>query len=544
MSKLLNSALAYAGRGFSVIPVRGKKPIVKWEQYQKQRADTSQIRRWWKQHPDAGIGIVTGAISQLYVVDADGPAGIKWIAENTTLKPTVKSPRKGYHYYTSGGNGLRNATGFLPELDFRGEGGYIVAPPTRTDKGAYIPMGTMPKSFPSVPETIRQAILAPSGTLQAPFGTLGKIDGTLVAPSKHPLSTLPAPLAPCLTQGKRDETIFHLANCLIKGGMSVEDAQAYCCLVAGHCTPPFPAAEAIAKVTSAVKRGGQTGKSVRQQITEWVEQDRGSWYLQQLYLDLGYTTKEEKKYARKVVQVLKEKGTIESIGPRRGEYRRVNNEAPVIDIRNVDTNSLEILYPLNIEQFFRTMPKNIILIAGEQDSGKSAFALNFAAMNVGRGVPVRYCSSEMGAVELADRLSKIKGYGLEHLCQIDFRERQAEFHDLILPDGINIIDFLEVTDQFWLIGDWLNNIHLKLKSGIALVLIQKDDQKEYGRGASFGKEKPRLYLTLENNYPAGHVAKVKKCKNWVNSNWNPNGKRIEYKIVDGIQMRVLTKWEV
>ena len=540
---LLKTALVYARRGFSIIPCREKKPIVEWKKYQKVRADEAQIRQWWTEHPDAGIGIVTGAISGLYVVDSDGPNGTTWMKENTTLEPTVKTPRDGYHYYTCGGNGLGNATNFLPELDFRGEGGYIVAAPTRTSAGAYILMGAMPAQFAQLPDAIKLMLnkqVAPSGTMPAP-------SGTIVAPSQHHKrhhgGTFQHHPAPSFSEGERDDKIFNAAVCLLRGGMPVPEAQDICCMIASTCVPPFPAAEARAKVISAAKRKSLNDVSIQEQITNWVMRGQGDWTTRDLYNEFNLLTAADKKYARKVVQVLRDKNVIEPVGKKRGIYRRIERDAPVIDILSADAEDLDIRYPLGIENFFRTMPKNIIVVAGEQDSGKSAFALNFAAMNVGRGLPVRYCSSEMGAVELRDRLKLMKEYDLKHLSQVDFRERQTDFHDLILPDGITIIDFLEITDNFWLVADALNKIHLRLKSGICIVLIQKDDKQEYGRGASFGKEKPRLYLTLENNYPAGHIAKVKKCKNWRSPKWNPNGKRIDYKIVNGIEMRILTKWE-
>ena len=542
MKKMVDAALAYMRRGFSVIPCREKEPIVKWKKYQKQRADEAQIRQWWTDNPDAGIGIVTGAISGLYVVDSDGPNGTTWMKTHTTLEPTVKTPKHGYHYYTSGGNGLGNATRWAPELDFRGEGGYIVAPPTRTSAGVYMPMGGMPKVFAQLPDAIKLMLnkqVAPSGTTAAPPGTIAPSQHH----SQHHTSTLQHHLAPSIPEGQRDDEIFHTAVCLLRGGMPVDKAQDICCMVAACCNPPFPAAEARAKVVSAAKRKNLGDASTQERITKWVAKGQGEWSTRDLYHEFNYISEGDKHYARKVVQVLRDKGVIEPVGKKRGIYRRVELDAPVIDILSADAQDLDIRYPLGIENFFRTMPKNIIVVAGEQDSGKSAFALNFAAMNVGRGLPVRYCSSEMGAVELRDRLKLMKEYDLRHLSQVDFRERQTDFHDLILPDGITIIDFLEITDNFWLVADALNKIHLRLKSGICIVLIQKDDKQEYGRGASFGKEKPRLYLTLENNYPAGHIARVKKCKNWRSPKWNPNGKRIDYKIVNGIEMRILTKWE-
>jgi len=68
MSKFLKSALWYQKQGYSVIPVkRDKKPYIKWEKYQSERANQDQIRTWWEKWPGANIGLVTGKVSGIDV---------------------------------------------------------------------------------------------------------------------------------------------------------------------------------------------------------------------------------------------------------------------------------------------------------------------------------------------------------------------------------------------------------------------------------------------------------------------------------------------
>ena len=91
MNELLNAALYYASLGWSVIPLRpkDKKPALKsWEPYQKERASEEQIRAWWKKWTRANIGIVTGTISGIIVLDVDGPEGQESIADKE-LPPTT-----------------------------------------------------------------------------------------------------------------------------------------------------------------------------------------------------------------------------------------------------------------------------------------------------------------------------------------------------------------------------------------------------------------------------------------------------------------------
>ena len=70
----LKFAMLYHALGWNVIPidpVDGKKSLVKWKKYQEERVHKDLVRDWWTKNPNANIGIVTGALSGLVVLDAD-----------------------------------------------------------------------------------------------------------------------------------------------------------------------------------------------------------------------------------------------------------------------------------------------------------------------------------------------------------------------------------------------------------------------------------------------------------------------------------------
>jgi Bifunctional DNA primase/polymerase, N-terminal len=68
----------YVERGWSVIPIRpgDKRPLVRWEEFQHRRADKTVALGWFRTWPDAGIGVVTGAISGIVVIDVDVRHGV------------------------------------------------------------------------------------------------------------------------------------------------------------------------------------------------------------------------------------------------------------------------------------------------------------------------------------------------------------------------------------------------------------------------------------------------------------------------------------
>ena len=133
----LRAALSYHELGWSVFPIpSGKKtPRISWESYQKERASEEKIRKWWEIWPDANIGIVTGHVSGIVVVDVDGPEGERTLeeledGEPTTISRTGSGGMHQFFAYPEDAPELRNFARRAPELDFRGEGGFVVVPPS------------------------------------------------------------------------------------------------------------------------------------------------------------------------------------------------------------------------------------------------------------------------------------------------------------------------------------------------------------------------------------------------------------------------------
>src|SRR4051812_5400647 len=93
----LSSALAYLSRGWSVIPIapRGKTPLVRWQEFQNRHPTESEVRRWFSEHPDANIGVVTGAISGIIAVDIDGAEGEAALTSRVGALPLTLTNRSG-----------------------------------------------------------------------------------------------------------------------------------------------------------------------------------------------------------------------------------------------------------------------------------------------------------------------------------------------------------------------------------------------------------------------------------------------------------------
>ena len=169
----LSAALWYASLGWSVVPVhkvivsaggvtacscpagaactsKGKHPAVVWTQYQRTAATVEQIRAWFTGHfASYGVGIITGAVSGFFVVDADegpGKAGGDTLNDlqflNGDLPHTViaRTGGGGKHIFLLHPRDVWIATGrnvLGPGVDVRGDGGFIVAAPSLHESGRY-----------------------------------------------------------------------------------------------------------------------------------------------------------------------------------------------------------------------------------------------------------------------------------------------------------------------------------------------------------------------------------------------------------------------
>ena len=130
----------YTGRGWSIIPIRpgDKRPLVRWEDFQHRRPSEVEARGWFRAWPEAGIGIVTGAISGLVVIDVDvrhgGDVALEQLEHEHGRLPTTVECRTGgggrHLYFAHPGGLIRNKVGLAPGVDLRGDGGYVVAPPS------------------------------------------------------------------------------------------------------------------------------------------------------------------------------------------------------------------------------------------------------------------------------------------------------------------------------------------------------------------------------------------------------------------------------
>lgn len=140
---LLGAALWYAEQGLPVFPCQpGRKiPYARTKGVLDATTDPARIRQWWAAAPASNVAVATGHLVD--VVDYDGEqAHVEWGIRygsswaGLTILGTVSTPRAGgLHVYVPA-SGQGNRAAMLPGVDYRGRGGYVLAPPSVTD-GSY-----------------------------------------------------------------------------------------------------------------------------------------------------------------------------------------------------------------------------------------------------------------------------------------------------------------------------------------------------------------------------------------------------------------------
>ena len=256
---LLESALHYARQGWPVLPLHsiragrcscgrdcgraaGKHPRTPHGSSDAS-VDEAVIRAWWARWPAANLGVATGSVSGLLVLDVDPAHGGDESLE--ALVARHGSPARAPMSLTGGGGRhlLFAHPGFLvpsrcgapgPGLDVRGDGGYIVAPPSRHRSGRLYEWEA--SSHPDeVPLSPPPAWLAPERP-----------------DAGQPAESSPAPaLDDMIPEGRRNEALASLAGTMRRRGMKSEEIHAALAAVnARRCTPPLAEAELRAIATS------------------------------------------------------------------------------------------------------------------------------------------------------------------------------------------------------------------------------------------------------------------------------------------------------
>lgn len=256
----------------------------------------------------------------------------------------------------------------------------------------------------------------------------------------------------------------------------------------------------------------------------------------------------------------------------RGGYRIIDTSLEDLD-QGVGEAEYPINLPLNLNELVYVEPKEVILVAGNTDGGKTCFAFQVGFLNGGALVPpnvnphtykafknskdyANYCGqggfhvfhfvSEMGGVSFRHKFDMIGGEKAYNHYRSNVRVlkfKPASIADQIQPNSINIIDYLEPPHgDFREVVPTINAIFDKLVNGVAVICVQMRQENPVGGYGALWK--PRLAVKLSDcRDRACKMATIMKGKN-TRSDGGVDGWEMDYWCINkGVVFQHLSDWE-
>lgn len=259
----------------------GKVPLVPWKLFQTELPTKDDIERWWgKNWPEANIGMATGGLSGAVVLDVDSSDARKEaMGRGLPATPTVFTGKLGgtHFHFAHPGSELKNFVRKLPGLDFRGDGGYVLLPPSRHDSGRQYRWAGDTVTYPlaSVPDWLLELFSGDTPNETASDPPHESLDLELI------LDGIP--------DGQRDDMLFRYA-CRLRGDdVPIAYAEQLLRQAARVCRPPFDESTAVEKVQRAyreyrpntileappatVRRTDPVGKPIPEEAWQWTVYD-------------------------------------------------------------------------------------------------------------------------------------------------------------------------------------------------------------------------------------------------------------------------------
>lgn len=236
-------ALAYAKSGKLVFPLNGKIPLT-INGHHSASSNFDIIKERWTNHPQANIGLPTGHVNDFWVLDIDGLDGEaslrKLEARYGSLASTIEviTGGGGRHLYFRMPYGVQipnSASKIGQNLDVRGDGGYVVAPPSLHKSGRrYV------WSVDSAPEMA-----------YAPQWLINLVTAKPQSDNKTALSDI----IKGVSEGQRNDSLARLAGKLLSTNLDPKDSlQLALGWNASFCKPPLPVQEVIKTFDSIAGR--------------------------------------------------------------------------------------------------------------------------------------------------------------------------------------------------------------------------------------------------------------------------------------------------
>jgi hypothetical protein len=249
LGRIGQAAMRYVELGWKVFPCRaGAKQPATTHGLLDATGDLDRVAAYWARVPDANVAIRTGQESGIIVIDIDSDTGgfdslaaLEAAKGSLPTTASVVTPRGGQHFYfRHPGHEIRNTAGIVaPGIDIRGDGGYVLAPPSLVAGKGYEPDQQVPLA--ELPDWLVR------GLLEYQARTVSKL-------ARGDYAQL---LGECVNEGQRHQTLTQIVGheIAVKGADRADEVYAWMLVLnRQNVRPPVSERELEKIVTDIAKR--------------------------------------------------------------------------------------------------------------------------------------------------------------------------------------------------------------------------------------------------------------------------------------------------
>jgi len=249
----LAAALEYAALGIPVFPCRpnDKRPATE-NGFHACTTDEARIRAWWAENPNYNVACPTGHKFDVIDIDPDGFQAFGELDTVAGYAVAVTTPRRGNHLYVRRGS-LPTTANIRKGIDTRGEGGYVLMPPSEVDGNFYrFVSGRDLSKLGDIPDAPAWVVAA---VMDRPRGI-----GSAETPET-------------VTEGERNQRLFLAASSMRGRGHTVAEIREYLSILNKRCVPPLPEDEldTIARSTGRYEQGQANVAKVQASVVAGIE---------------------------------------------------------------------------------------------------------------------------------------------------------------------------------------------------------------------------------------------------------------------------------
>jgi hypothetical protein len=259
----------------------------------------------------------------------------------------------------------------------------------------------------------------------------------------------------------------------------------------------------------------------------------------QIDKQFNYQSREAKNDRWHVLDKLVKANRLEKLGV--GKYRQPNCQLSEINWWEANVqDTVKVTWPLELEKYVKTYHKSINIVAGAPGAGKTAFLLDFILRNMNNPMGLAHFTNDMTSEEIKERFSNAD-VPIPTPPPFKTFDRADNFGEVVVPDKINVIDYLDLNSELYLIGDEIEKIYQKLNGGIAVIGIQKKPYQELGIGGIYSEKRAKLYFsldTIKEGYSLYHKLTIPKARGRVIPEINPKLIEVRFQLDHGIRFVV------